>query len=157
MQCIYSQAKLLQRIPLFADLDAQKLQALAFSADHVSYATGERLYTFGQEIDAIHVVLKGKAKTLHRVDGHAIADIGPGEVVGCVPALADSDAPCDVVAEEPVEALLIQRPVFMKALEDNPKMAMTLLKLISRRYVKSSTLGVDMPHMVTSRHQPLNA
>lgn len=138
MQCIYSQAKLLQRIPLFSGLDSTRLQALAFASDHVSYDTGDYLYRVGQRIDAAHVMLKGKAHTLHREDEHVLAEILPGEVVGAVPILADVDAPCDVVAMEPSEALVIPKDVFMRLLTDNPASAMALLQGMARNYVRTS-------------------
>jgi CRP-like cAMP-binding protein len=151
MQCIYSQAKLLQRIPLFAGLDASKLQGLAFTSDHLRYETGEHLYRVGQPVDAVHVLLKGRAHTLHGDDERVVAEILPGEVVGAVPVLAESKAPCDVIAMEPTEALVIPRDIFLDLLTDNPGSAMALLRGMARNYVRTSThmsgLGTTGPRL----------
>jgi CRP-like cAMP-binding protein len=157
MDCIYSQAKLLQTIPLFEGLDPAKLQALAFVSDHVRYEDGDMLYRVGQDITAVHVILKGRAETLSADDGHVIAVIAPGEVVGSVPVLAESEAPCDVVSRGRTEALLVPRDVFITHLRDNPSMAMSMLRLISRHYLRSSMNPQFARNAFPARPDPLNA
>src|SRR3569832_1424692 len=55
---------LLQRIPLFANVEASKLKLLAFTSERIAFETGQVLFRQGDTGDAAYIIIEGEAEVL---------------------------------------------------------------------------------------------
>src|SRR5277367_1857889 len=55
---------LLQRIPLFANIEASKLKLLAFTSERVAFEAGHVLFNEGDMGDAAYIIMEGDADVL---------------------------------------------------------------------------------------------
>src|SRR5260370_12155832 len=51
---------LLQRIPLFANVEAAKLKLLAFTSERIAFEAGHVLFNHGDAGDAAHILIQGQ-------------------------------------------------------------------------------------------------
>src|SRR5258707_2438719 len=58
------EVNLLQRIPLFANLEASKLKLLAFTSERIAFEAGQVLFRQGDVGDAAYIVIEGEAEVL---------------------------------------------------------------------------------------------
>ena len=78
------EVNVLQRIPLFAKVEASKLKLLAFTSERIAFEAGHVLFRQGDMGDAAYIILEGEAEVL--VDGPSgpvlIAVLGRDAFVG---------------------------------------------------------------------------
>lgn len=121
----------LRRVPLFADLEEQTLSDLARAATEVEVPRGHVLLERGQEGTGLFVVLDGEVEVQV---GESRIKVGQGEIVGelalLVPGLRHT---ARVQAGEGVRALAVRRDDFDALLEDHPRMAAAMLRVLARR------------------------
>ena len=78
------EVELLQRIPLFANVEASKLKLLAFTSERIAFESGHVLFRQGDPGDAAYIIIEGEAEVL--VNGASgpiqVAVLGRNEIVG---------------------------------------------------------------------------
>lgn len=132
---VKASAETLRSIPLFADCDPVHLQVLAFSAQRHDFAAGERLIAQGSKGLAACLILEGQAE-LQRDDGKGperIGNAGPGAFIGEIAMIADRPYAISATARTPVQAVLIDRALFMRVAEEYPEFGARVFRAISRR------------------------
>src|SRR5262245_14567458 len=75
----------LGRIPTFAQLPGEHLEALADSVEWLHVRGGEAIVEQGDDADCAFFIVRGRARTVARnADGveHVVGDLGPGQPVG---------------------------------------------------------------------------
>ena len=125
----------LQRVPMFANIEAARLKLLAFASERVSFSPGEILFHQGDDSDAAYVILKGKANVnLNSGDQQiTVASIGDGSFVGEMGIISDTPRTATIEATEEIEALRITREVFINMIKEFPTMALEVMReLVSR-------------------------
>jgi CRP/FNR family cyclic AMP-dependent transcriptional regulator len=97
-------------------LSANDWNLIADKASRVSFKTGERIVRRGEKTDGVHIIVEGTAvvELPARVKFPAI---GPGEICGEMSFLDEQPASANVIAEEPVEALFLDRPTLYSLFE----------------------------------------
>ncbi|HEX6261725.1 MAG TPA: Crp/Fnr family transcriptional regulator, partial [Actinomycetota bacterium] len=125
----------LRRVPLFADLDGEALRDIAGKAAEVEVPRGHVLLERGQEGAGLFVVLSGTAEVLV---GESRIEAGEGEILGelalLVPGLRHT---ARVQAGEGFRALAVRRDDFESLLEDHPRMAVAMLRVLARRLAET--------------------
>lgn len=116
----------LKTIGIFADLDAEALEAIAKLAAEVSVPDGKELVREGDYSYDLIAIEEGTAK-VHR-DEETIAELGPGDVVGEMGVLERQQRNASVTATSPmmlvtltgwdVRKLRKQAPQAVEALEN---------------------------------------
>ncbi|MDA9009502.1 Crp/Fnr family transcriptional regulator [Alphaproteobacteria bacterium] len=125
----------LQRVPMFANIEAARLKLLAFASERVSFPPGEILFHQGDDSDAAYVILKGRADVnLNTGDQQiTVASIGDGSFVGEMGIISDTPRTATIEATEEIEALRITREVFINMIKEFPTMALEVMcELVSR-------------------------
>ncbi len=125
----------LQRVPMFANIEAARLKLLAFASERVSFPPGEILFHQGDDSDAAYVILKGRADVnLNTGDQQiTVASIGDGSFVGEMGIISDTPRTATIEATEEIEALRITREVFINMIKEFPTMALEVMReLVSR-------------------------
>ena len=122
---------LLRKIPLFSRLSQRQLNAVASHADGVQLRKGAVLAKQGgQGLEAI-VIVDGRARV--EGDGKAIAELGPGDVVGEMSVIDGKPRSATVIAETSMNLLVLHRRDFVSLLETVPGLQRKLLVTLCER------------------------
>lgn len=133
----------LQNMPLFRDIDPQRLRVVAMVGRIVAYRDGEVLFRRGEEGDAAYVVLKGSVDVL--IPGPAgdrkVAELGQGELFGEIAVLCDKPRTSTIAAHGDVEVLHLERDVLRNLMKDLPDLGAKMIRLLASR-LETTTLAL---------------
>jgi CRP-like cAMP-binding protein len=124
-------------IPMFADLPAAELEALASVASESEIGIGESLAVEGDFGHCLYAIESGTADVT--TGNTTIGTVGPGDVVGEIAVLASGRRTASVVATSPMLVISVfKRDVW--ALEQRaPQAAERLRSLIAEHPVSTGT------------------
>jgi CRP-like cAMP-binding protein len=137
---------LLQKVPLFAGLAPERLEALAEVTTTKRLAAREELFHKGDAAAQVYVVASGRLKvvtTSSEGDEVLFAILDEGEVVGELPMLTGGRRTASVVALEPCELLALARRDFLRFLREQPEAAIELMVVLAERLVRISEFAED--------------
>ncbi|GAC1460084.1 MAG: hypothetical protein PVSMB4_19130 [Ktedonobacterales bacterium] len=137
----------LARVPLFADLDAESLHALAAVAHRRVFHTGDIIFHRGDPGQVLYVIRDGKVKIcLTSPDGQevALAVLGAGECFGELALLDGQPRSAAAVAIEPVEAYTLMRSDFIAAVNRHPRIAIQVMNVLSHRLRQTDEMIEDL-------------
>ncbi len=123
----------LRAIPLFAGLDEAALERLLDECAEVEAPAGHVLVQAREPGTGLYVVVDGTVAVEYR---DTSIELGPGEFFGELSLLVD-DAPrsARVRTVTPVLCLALGRAEFEELLENEPTVALTMLRTLARRFV----------------------
>lgn len=131
---------LLQRIPLFANIEASKLKLLAFTSERVAFEAGHVLFNEGDMGDAAYIIMEGEADVL--VDSPAgpvsVAVLGHNAFVGEIAILCDVPRTATVKARERLICLRISKDLFLRLINEFPQMAVAVVRELAHRLEQSN-------------------
>lgn len=123
--------ELLRKIPLFSRLSQRQLNAVARHIDEVQIRKGAVLAKQGaQGLEAV-IIVDGRARV--EGDGKAIAELTVGDVVGEMSVIDGKPRSATVIAETPMNLLVLHRRDFMSLLETVPGLQRKLLVTLCER------------------------
>ncbi len=120
----------LASVPLFEGLSKRQLKKLASGSEVVDYMAGHSVVREGEDGDSFFVVLSGQAKVA--VKGRTVNRILPGDHFGEISLLDGGPRTASVVTETPVTMLMLTRPQFQRAVQDDPALAVALMESLAR-------------------------
>lgn len=122
---------LLRKIPLFGRLSQRQLNAVAKHVDEVQLRKGAVLAKQGaQGMEAI-IIVDGRARV--ETDGTMLAELGAGDVVGEMSVIDGKPRSATVIAETPMNLLVLHRRDFVSLLETVPGLQRKLLVTLCER------------------------
>lgn len=119
----------LAQIPLFSACSKKELQAIARATTEVHLADGHVLTTQDESSREAFVVVSGKVVV--RRNNRKIAELGPGATIGDIGLLDRGPRTATVVANGPVDALVLTPQEFSALLADVPSLSTKLLKSLA--------------------------
>ena len=120
----------LQRTPLFAGLDRGGLRKVLGAGQRAAFEPGQAIVERGLRGDAMYVIVSGAAE----VDvGGRFHRLGRGDFFGEMAVLASGRREATVKAVEPVEALRIPADGLQAVLQENPRVAVGMLRSLVER------------------------
>ena len=122
---------LLDRIDLFAGLGGISLEAIAEHAVEVEFSAARAIVRQGDVGTGFFLILSGAALVVR--DGEEIARLGPGEFFGELSLLDQAPRIATVVADGPTTCLAIASWDFERLLEEQPRLAVDILRAVVRR------------------------
>ena len=129
--CRSDKVELLRKIPLFSRLSQRQLNAVARHIDEVQIRKGAVLAKQGtQGLEAV-IIVDGRARV--EGDGKAIAELTAGDVVGEMSVIDGKPRSATVIAETPMNLLVLHRRDFMSLLETVPGLQRKLLVTLCER------------------------
>ena len=137
---------LLTRVPIFGELPGDALAELAALAQRRRFDKGEVVFHEGDVGAALYIVARGEVKIILRSSEGKEAILGfrkPGDFFGEMALLDDEPRSADVVATEPSEVLILRRDDFVPFIERHPRVALSLLAIMSRRLRSTTQLLHD--------------
>lgn len=129
---IQADARQFTQIPFLANLEPRALELIAFSGETRIMRRGEILFHRGDQADAGYVVLSGRL-TLDPGDGREPVSVLPGALVGEMALVVATERKATATVAEPSGILRIPRPLFHRALRENPASAIRLRAFCAKR------------------------
>jgi CRP/FNR family transcriptional regulator, cyclic AMP receptor protein len=129
-------ARLLGRVPLFADLSERALVELAQVAVPRSYEPGQSVFREGDSGDTCYVVREGCVRVTRRhSDGRVItlAELRPGEMFGELAMFGGETRSASVEALDPTRALAILSGDLRRIIAQHPDIAVKMLEALANR------------------------
>ena len=121
----------LSTVPLFSACSNKELQLIAKASDELTIADGRNLVTQDESSREAFVIIDGKAVV--KRNNRKVADLGPGAIIGELGLLDRGPRTATVVAEGPVDVLVIGPREFAALLDDVPSITHKLLKSLASR------------------------
>jgi len=120
---------LLSLVPLFADIDDDKLRLIAFGAERRRLNRGQQLFREGAPADCAFAIASGSfSLTRSQVDGgvEAVDTVGRGTLLSELAMISFVERKFTATAEEDSEVIRINRPLFRRMLEEYPEVAVVV-------------------------------
>ena len=131
-----NQVSYLKHVTLFADLSDDALQELSSVAKKRTFRSGEVIFHRDDPGQVLYAIKEGKVKIcLISPDGQEISLVvfGKGECFGEMALLDGLPRSADAIAVEKVECYTLQRSDFQNAIMKNPRIAIQVLEVVSKR------------------------
>ena len=142
-----SEAAYLKQVPLFAGLADEDIDELMSVAKRRTFRSGEVIFHREDPGQVLYVIKEGKVKiSLISPDGQEISLVvfGKGECFGEFALLDGLPRSADAVAMEKVECYTLQRSDFHKAIMKNPKIAIQVMEVLSKRLRSTDQMVEDL-------------
>ena len=123
--------ELLQRVPLFADLDRRELQSLASSFKERTFSAGQTIATEGTGGVGFFVIDEGRAK-VSRGD-QELGMLGPGDHFGEIALIDEGARTATVTADTDLRCYGLTSWEFRPLVETNAGIAWKLLKAMAKQ------------------------
>lgn len=137
---------MLQRSPLFRGLPLPALERIAALATQRAYRNGEVVFSQGDAGDALHAVVTGRIRiSTGAADGREIFlnIMEPGDTFGEIALLDGGARTASAVAIADSQLVSLRREHLAGLLEQEPKVALELLRLCGERLRWTSSLLED--------------
>ena len=122
---------LIGAVPLFSLTGKKQLQKIAKEFDIRHAPEGEQITVQGEYGREFYVVASGSARC--EVDGHEVCTFGRGAFFGELALLAGGPRSATMVAETPMDLLVLDRSNFTMLLHAAPEVAIKMLKAVATR------------------------
>lgn len=123
--------QLLASVSLFRKLDRRDIRSLARLVKEQSYPPGKLIVIEGQPGLGLYVIAEGSADVVQ--GGRVLRTLKDGDFFGEMSLIDDMPRTADVRAATQVRCLTLAKWEFLGELESHPKMALSLLPMLSRR------------------------
>ena len=121
---------LLERIPLFSDLEHRDLEQIAGSMKQRRFSPGETIAAEGEQGVGFFVIEDGHAKvTVHGEDRRTL---GPGDYFGEVALISGADRTATVTADGDLTCWGMTSWTFRPIVEENASIAWKLLQAMAK-------------------------
>lgn len=131
--------ELLQRIPLFAELESRELERLGESFKERTFNAGEPVATEGEGGAGFFVIESGEASVT--VHGDERGRLGPGDYFGDVAMIDQGDRTASIKAESDLKCYGLTFWDFRPIVESEPRIAWPLLQAMAKRLRQAEAGG----------------
>src|SRR5882762_9396799 len=142
-----NEADYLKQVSIFKGLDDQEVHDLISVAKKRTFRSGEVIFHRDDPGQILYIIKEGKVKIcLISPDGQEISLVvfGKGEYFGELALLDGLPRSADAIALEKVECYSLQRSDFQKAIMKNPKIAIQVLEVLSKRIRSTDAMVEDL-------------
>ncbi|MFN2545373.1 MAG: cyclic nucleotide-binding domain-containing protein [Actinomycetota bacterium] len=122
---------LLARVPLFQGLSKRHLKAVAGIASEEHFDEKASIAKEGERGDEFYVIVAGQAKVVRR--GRTVASLMPGDFFGEIALLDGGPRTASVIAETPLDVMVLSRKPFHAVLERDPPVVLKMLEELAAR------------------------
>jgi CRP/FNR family transcriptional regulator, cyclic AMP receptor protein len=129
-------ADLLQRVPLFSDLDRKELERIAASMKERTFAAGDTVTAEGSSGVGFFVIESGNAVVT--IGGAERRRLGAGDYFGEVALLNESARTATITAESDLKCYGLTSWEFRPLVETHGSIAWKLLQAMSKQYQGSN-------------------
>lgn len=130
----------LSEVPLFANCSKRELTRLLSGLRTESVDAGHTLFVEGAPSSNLYVILTGSAVV--RRNGRQIARVGAGDVVGELSVIIGGPRTATVIAETPIEWLVLDQVSLRKAIDEVPGLGWHVLQAVAARLAQNDKRSV---------------
>jgi CRP/FNR family transcriptional regulator, cyclic AMP receptor protein len=123
--------ELIRQVPLFSALSKSELQGLASSMKERDFDEGDTVAAEGQSGIGFFIIDEGEATV--SVHGEDVRTLKHGDYFGEVALIDDGARTATITAKTPLKCYGITSWEFRPLVEDNAKLAWTMLQTVARR------------------------
>ncbi|OGF51570.1 MAG: hypothetical protein A2044_03860 [Candidatus Firestonebacteria bacterium GWA2_43_8] len=130
--------KILEKVPIFSDLNLVELNKIEIITHEREYMDGEQVFHEKEPGAGMYIIRTGTIKLLKRVEGKevAVATMKQGDFFGEIALLDESPRSATAVAEGKTKILGFYRPDFLELLKRDPKLGSKVLLQLSQMIAK---------------------
>ena len=141
----------LKKTPLFSQISAEKLMALAEATQNASYARGDIVSKEGDVAEQLYIVRSGNFHIYKNVQGTevTIGQVLAGEMYGEIGLFNQAPRYATAIAKSSCEVWIIQRAILKKYILDIPEIAYMVLVAFSEKLQRSSE---ELAQCACARH-----
>ena len=142
-----SRVAMLRKVPLFAGLSDQELEVLAGSLGKRTFGKGMIIFHKGNPGQTLYIIESGKVRIfIISESGQEISVniYGPGDVFGELALLDGLPRSAGAVAVEKAVTLTLHRDDFLRHLEAYPRMAKSIMEVLSTRLRYTTTYAESL-------------
>jgi CRP-like cAMP-binding protein len=125
-------ADLLQKVPLFADLERKELEDIASAMKQRTFSAGQQIAVEGESGVGFFVIEEGQAKVT--VEGEQRRTLGPGDYFGEVALITQGPRTATVTADTDLKTYGMSFWEFRPLVEDTPSLAWKMLQAAVKVY-----------------------
>ncbi len=141
-------SRMLGEVPIFGGLSKRQLSGVAKLVDHARFEPGDALVKQAQSGIRLVIIRTGTAAVIQQDGaegrGRRLSTVGPGDIVGELSLIDGWPTSATVVAETPVDALVLYRTRFTKLLQSTPQLYPPLLASMAERLRAMNQRGGDI-------------
>ena len=126
----------LSKVPLFATCSKRELSRLLSLARTETVEAGHTLFVEGAPSSNLYVIVSGTAAV--KRNGRRIGRAGPGDVVGELGVILGGPRTATVLAETPIEWLVLDQASLRAAIDEVPGLGWHLLQSVAARLDQAS-------------------
>ncbi|HYL81373.1 MAG TPA: Crp/Fnr family transcriptional regulator [Candidatus Acidoferrum sp.] len=137
--------KALRQVPYFADLESDALEGLAAQVRERKLEAGELILLESDPCEGLYFVISGRVKVFKlSAEGkeQVLRVLGPGRSFNDVPVFDGGSNPGSVAAMEAATVCLIPKTRILAMVEQHPKMAKAVIRLLASR-LRALTLMIE--------------
>ena len=123
--------ELIRQVPLFANLSKSEMQGLSSSMKERQFDEGDTIAAEGATGVGFFIIDEGEATVSER--GNEVRTLKHGDYFGEVALIDDGARTATITAKTPLKCYGITSWEFRPLVEDNAKLAWTMLQTIARR------------------------
>jgi CRP-like cAMP-binding protein len=120
----------LRALPFFSKLSKRRLRQVAKLVQSVEFAPGDLVVRVGEPGDAFYLIVSGKAKVTGKPRARTL---GPGDFFGEMALIDGEPRSATIIATTELHAMKLARRPFMRMLEQEPRLALTLMAELAAR------------------------
>jgi CRP/FNR family transcriptional regulator, cyclic AMP receptor protein len=135
----------LRQVPYFAELEPDLLKGLAAQVRERKLEAGELILMDGDPCEGLYVVISGRVKVFKlSAEGkeQVLRILGPGRTFNDVPVFDGGPNPGSAAAMEAVTVSLIPKAQILRLVEQQPKVAKAVIRLLASR-LRALTLVIE--------------
>jgi CRP/FNR family cyclic AMP-dependent transcriptional regulator len=134
------EVELMKQFPIFAKIQPAMLKLLCFSAERLTFAPGQAMFTAGDMGDAAYVVIEGKIEiSVPTPAGPIVVNtLGRNDIIGEIAIFGDVPRTATAIARDKVETLKISKELFTKVIRENPDAALELIRVLAGRLANTT-------------------
>ena len=140
----------LERVPLFRDLGAAEIDALARSVTRSTYDRGDTIFREGDPGDALFVVLDGRVRISNESETGIeaiLVTLRPGEFFGSLALLDGAPRSATATALDAVDILVLPRDAFLGLIDEVPAIREHVLVALAKE-IRRLTAHVEELHFL---------
>jgi CRP-like cAMP-binding protein len=132
--------ELIRQFPIFNRIQPAMQKLLCFTAERLTFAQGQVLFTAGDPGDAAYIVIEGSVEiSVPTPAGPIVVNtLTRNELIGEIAIFGEVPRTATATALTRVETLKISKELFIKVIRENPDAAIELIRILATRLVNTT-------------------
>ena len=135
------EVELIRQFPIFSRIQPAMQKLLCFSAERLTYDTGQVMFNAGDAADAAYIIISGQVEiSVPTPSGPIVVNtLGRNDILGEIAIFGDVPRTATAKAMTKLETLKISKDMFVKVIRENPDAAVELIKILAGRLANTTT------------------